>query len=294
MSGDDDLLAHLATGVTTTCQCWAVTRNDGQIIGFTDHDQGLSFDGIDFRAETGLAAKALEQTTGLSVNNTEVLGVLSSAAISEADIAAGRYDGAAVTGWLVNWRDVAERLTLFAGTLGEITRGETGFVAELRGMAEALNIRRGPIYQKGCAAILGDAACGVDVLAPGYSVSLPVQQVVSGGLLSFAAFGGFADAWFANGRCVVESGIAAGQVAAIKRDIAATSGREIELWEPLRGLASGDTVRLEAGCNKRPDTCRLKFANFTNYRGFPHLPGDDWMLAVPQRGNVNDGGSMNK
>jgi uncharacterized phage protein (TIGR02218 family) len=56
-------------------------------------------------------------------------------------------------------------------------------------------------------------------------------------------------------------------------------------------LAVGDRVRLTAGCDKRMETCRLKFNNFLNFQGFPDLPGEDWVMAVPKKGNANTGGS---
>ena len=68
-----DLHAHLATGHTHVCQCWAVERTDGVTLGFTDHDLPLTFDGITFAADSGMSAKALSHTTGLSVDNTCLL-----------------------------------------------------------------------------------------------------------------------------------------------------------------------------------------------------------------------------
>ena len=59
-----DLLAHLKTGATTTCQAWQVTRQDGKSYGFTDHDLDLEFDGIIFKANSGLTAGALQKSTG--------------------------------------------------------------------------------------------------------------------------------------------------------------------------------------------------------------------------------------
>ena len=294
MAANVELLGHLGGGVTTTCQCWAITRADGVTLGFTDHDEVLNFDGIQFLPDSGVAATALQQTTGLSVNNTEALGVLKSDAISEAGIAAGKYDGAGVKAWLVNWQDVVAKMVLFAGTIGEISRGETGFTAELRGLTEGLNVRRGAVFQKSCPAALGDARCGVDLETAGYSASLQVGEIDGGTVLRFAPFGGYAESWFAHGRMVVEGGQAQGQQAAIKRDADKGGWREIELWEPLRGLLAGDTVRLETGCDKQPETCRLKFSNFANFRGYPHLPSHDWVAAVPRSGGLNDGGSMNK
>ncbi len=80
-----------------------------------------------YQPEGGLAAGALVQGTGLAVDNAEALGVLSSAAISEADLEAGRWDGAEVKVWLVNWAKPGERRVLFAGTLGEVRRGDGAF-----------------------------------------------------------------------------------------------------------------------------------------------------------------------
>lgn len=88
------------------------------------------------------------------------------------------------------------------------------------------------------------------------------------------------------------SGAAAGLVEVVKNDRLSGRARVVELWQALRApVGPGDLVRLEAGCDRRAETCRLKFANFLNFRGFPHLPGEDWLTAVPRAGDVNDGGS---
>ncbi|MEZ5853946.1 MAG: phage BR0599 family protein [Hyphomicrobiaceae bacterium] len=36
----------------------------------------------------------------------------------------------------------------------------------------------------------------------------------------------------------------------------------------------GRVSRLRRGCDKRLETCRTKFANAANHRGFPHMPGN--------------------
>ncbi len=287
------LQAHLESGVTTLCRCWAVARADGEVLGFTDHDVALSFEGVVFRPEAGLSARAIEQTTGLAVDNTEALGVLSGEAISEADVLAGRYDGAQVTAWLVNWREIEQRVVLFAGTIGEIRRAGGAFQAELRGLAEALGQPRGRVYQRPCSAVLGDAACGVDLDRPGYAFIGPVEAVREGREFEFAELAGFAERWFEKGRLVMRSGAAAGLAGVVKNDRLRGGRRVIELWEGLRApVAAGDELRLEAGCDRRLETCRLKFGNVVNYRGFPAIPGEDWQLSVPRRDGVNDGGSL--
>lgn len=286
-----ELDTHLASGTTGLCRCWRVTRRDGTTFGFTDHDCDLTFDGTTFRAGTGLTASALSQTTGLSVDNTEAVGALSDMAITEADIFAGRFDGAAVEAWLVQWSAVANRVLQFRGTLGEITRLNGAFSAELRGMAERLNVPTGRVYQRTCAAIVGDADCGFDLSDAGYMVEIPCDTT-DGRRFTFDGLLDFEPRWFERGRLVVLSGDAAGLSEAIKIDRVVDTTREVELWDKLRApISPGDTVRLQAGCDKRMETCRLKFNNLLNFRGFPDVPGEDWQVAHPTRLSNRSGGS---
>lgn len=291
-AGDAALQAHLAGGLTTLCHAWAVRRSDGTVYGFTDHDLPLIFEGVTFRAESGLAARSLQQSTGLSVDNTEALGVLQSSAISDADIEAGRFDGADVRCWRVNWAAPAERALLFRGTIGEMRRAGAAFTAELRGLTEALNRPLGRVYQKPCSAVLGDAACRVDLSSPDYALTVPVTANEEGRILRLAGGAGYAPGWFRRGRVVVLDGAAAGLGAAIKRDSLEGGTRVIELWEPLRApLAPGDNVTAIAGCDKRFGTCRAKFGNLVNFQGFPDLPGDGWLLSEPGQSGRLSGGS---
>jgi uncharacterized phage protein (TIGR02218 family) len=280
----DRLSARLAAGAAALCRCWAVVRADGVVFGFTDHDRDLAFEGITFHADSGMSARALAQSTGLSVDNTEALGALSDSAVTEEDIVAGRFDGAEVRAWLVDWTDVAARQMLFRGQIGELTRSGGAFTAELRGLTEALNQPQGRVYQAVCSAVLGDAACKVDLAAPGYAAERAVETVKEGRIFHFADFAGFDDRWFEKGRLEVLSGAAKGLVVVVKNDRLSALSRTIELWEALpTPVATGDLLQFTAGCDKRADTCRLKFHNLLNFRGFPHIPGEDWLTTAPQR-----------
>lgn len=296
MGYSEELKAHLASGCTTLARAWAIVRPDGRVLGFTDHDVTLAFEGIAFEPDSGMTAKAIAQGTGLSVDNTESYGALSSEAISEVDLLAGRYDGAEVRAWLVNWADVRERALLFRGTIGEVTRGAGAFSAELRGLTEALNVEQGRIYHPRCAAVLGDGKCRFDLGSNGYALEIAAEAVEEGRVFRFAGVAGFADRWFEKGRFMVLSGAAAGLIGVIKNDrVQGTGARTVELWQRIGAeVAVGDQLRLEAGCDRRADTCRLKFDNFANFRGFPHIPGEDWLVSYPVASGTNDGGSLFK
>lgn len=288
------LQAHLGSGATTVCRCWAVVRRDGQVLGFTDHDSDIGFEGIAFKANSGMTARALSQTSGLSVDNTEALGALSDASVTEADILAGRFDGAVVRSWLVNWQSPEDRALQFSGTFGEVSRSGGAFEAELRGLTEALNQPQGAIYQRPCTAILGDKKCKFDLNTDGYVSNLSVETVVEARVFTFDGQDEFEPRWFEAGVLEVRSGPAKGLTGVIKNDRYADGVRRVELWESLRAVVNvGDQLKLTAGCDKRAETCRVKFSNFNNFRGFPHIPGEDWLISYPVKDGPNDGGSLN-
>lgn len=293
MAGAEGLFSHLETGITTVCRVWAILRADGVEFGFTDHDRDLTFDGMIFKANSGLTARALQQTTGLSVDNSEAMGALSDMAVTEADLLAGRFDGAELRGWQVNWAKPEERQLQFRGTLGEISRAGGAFQAELRGLTEVLNQPQGRAFQRSCAAVLGDKHCRFDLTQPGYAADVPVEIVEERRVFRFAGLDGFEDRWFEKGRLVVLSGSAKGVIGVVKNDRLKPDGRSVELWQALGPeIAPGDVIRLEAGCDKRADTCRLKFINFMNFRGFPDIPGEDWLTSYPVSSQANTGGSL--
>ncbi|WP_108886680.1 DUF2163 domain-containing protein [Pseudoprimorskyibacter insulae] len=289
----DGFHQHMKTGLTTVSHAWAVVRKDGVAQGFTDHDRDLRFDDMLFRADSGLSAAALQQGTGLSVDNSEAVGALSATAITEADIAAGRYDGAEVVAWLVNWADTSERKILFRGHIGEIIREGAAFRAELRGLTEFLNRPVGRVFQAPCSAVLGDASCGFDLSGDGFFADGVVMEIESADRFVIQSVSAQPPQWFQRGACAVLSGAAEGLTRAIKRDEPLGDGlRRVQLWEELRApLTAGDSVRVTAGCDKRFETCRLKFANTLNFQGFPDIPSDDWVAVSPSSTAVRDGGS---
>ncbi|MEL7090644.1 MAG: DUF2163 domain-containing protein [Pseudomonadota bacterium] len=294
MAGQSEaFLAHAAQGLTTLCRAWAIVRRDGRVFGFTDHDRDLSFDGITFRADTGLSAAALAQSTGLSVDNTEALGALSDAAVREDEIEAGRFDGADVRAWLVNWNDVAVRWLQFRGSIGEIRRSGGAFHAELRGLTEALNKPMGRVYQKASSAPVGSAEGCFDPTTPGFFHEGPPDRVIGAQIFEWDNLGGFAPGWFQRGRLDVLDGPAQGLWGIIKWDRFLDGVRRVELWEPLRAeVIATHRIRMIAGSDRTFDTCRLKFGNVLDFDGFPDLPSDDWVMAYPKQSGANTGGSL--
>jgi len=286
-----DLAVHLDGGVTTLCHCWRLVRRDGAGFGFTDHDRDLAFGGVTYAARTGLEAADATAELGFAVGGGEVSGALMSAGLTEDDSVAGLYDDASVETWHVNWASPEERLLLDVGSLGEIRRTSDGaFAAEVRSLMHRLDEERGRLYRATCAADLGDARCGVDANSPAFGATGTVAQ--TDGALGIAANGlaGYAEGWFTGGRLVWTGGANAGLAVEVK----AHRGAGVDLWQRTpRRIAVGDAFRIAAGCDKRFSTCREKFANAVNFRGFPHMPGNDFVLRVARQGEPGmDGGSL--
>jgi uncharacterized phage protein (TIGR02218 family) len=284
---------HLDTGATTLAWCWKVERRDGTILGFTDHDRDLAFDGVSFAAATGFTASEVVSSLGLSVDNLEVEGALAAAAITEADLAAGLYDGATVELWRVNWADASQRVLMRKGALGEVSRGELAFTAELRGLAHALQQATGRTYQRLCDADLGDARCGVDIDAPEFKGSGTVDAVSDDRLLTVSGLGAFDSNWFRFGKLTWTSGNNAGRIAEIKAH-ARGSTVTLTLWQRApSAVSAGDGFTVTAGCDKTLAICKAKFDNVASFRGFPHMPGNDRAFAyVVGESGENDGGSF--
>jgi len=287
---DPNLKAHLQSGATTLATCWRITRRDGAVLGFTDHDRALFFDGTTFAPETGAVGSAMSSSADLAVDNSDIEGALSADALSGDDLAAGRYDGADVEVFRVNWAALDQRVLLKRGVIGEVRRDGEAFRAELRGASHQLGQTTGRIYQRLCDVNLGGGECGVDLDDPQFKTSGAVTALVDEHSFIASGFSGFDDSWFAHGLLRWTSGANAGTQAHIKTQ---TANGAVALWLPAgAAIAIGDAFTATAGCDKRHATCRDKFSNAINFRGFPFMPGNDFAVSYPLRGEKNDGGKL--
>lgn len=282
--------AHLASGETTLATCWVITRGDGVVLGFTDHDAALAVAGVACEPAHGLDGGEAPGRLGPQVSTEDVVGILHSDAIAEADILLGRYDGANVAIWRVNWRNPAERLLLRQGEIGEIVREDGVFRAELRSLEAALNRRAGRIYQSLCDAELGDARCGVDLTSAAYRAEAVAIEGGDRFRIAIEGVAGFAEGWFALGTVRWTSGARDGLV---ERVLTAQRIGGVDLLgfaAPVGDwVEPGDELVVTAGCDKSFATCRARFANGARFRGCPHIPGSDFVLRYPRPGDALDG-----
>ncbi|MFH3480587.1 DUF2163 domain-containing protein [Xanthobacter variabilis] len=288
---DPALATHLAGGATTLCHGWRLTRRDGTVLGFTDHDRDLLFDGLVLKAASGIASSESAAAEGLAVTGSELSGALTADALSEDDLAAGLYDGADIELYLLNWSDPAMRLLLRRGTIGEVKREDGRFTAEIRALTDALNQKRGRVFGTRCDADFGDARCGLDLVA---HTGVGTVSAVEGALrLTVAGVSAFAAETLARGRLEFTDGANSGFATEIKGHTRNGAFAVLRLWQrPPFAVAAGDRVRVSAGCDKQFATCRDRFANALNFRGFPHMPGNDFVISVALSGEGGYDGSL--
>ena len=261
--------------LTTLAFIWRIDRRDGITLGLTSHDRDLVIDGLTYRAAPGMIPSAIERQDGFDPDSIELSGALTSDAITQDDLAAGRWDGATLRVSAVNW-DAPEDDALFLvrGELGMVETGEGGFSAELRGPAALLEA---PVVEETtpeCRAALGDRRCGVDmaarrrfarvVAASGMAVTVDVSAV---------------DGAYVAGTLRWLDGANSG----IDSRVVASSGAALTLREPpYFAVSPGTRVELIEGCDRRFSTCVNRFANAANFRGEPHLPGNDLLTRYAQ------------
>jgi len=289
----EGLAAHVAGQATTLCRCWKLTRRDGTVLGFTDHDRDIGFNGVTFEAASGVGAGELEQSLGLGADTQEVAGALSSERIAADDIRADRYDGARIELWIVNWLAPEERLLDRVLTIGEIVEEDGAFRAELRSLSADMDETRGRSFSRACDADLGDARCGVNLALPEFSGSGTVGAVRSTLVVEADGLGAFSNGWFRGGRLTFTSGENAGMSVEIAEHHAGDGVATLHLWKPPVGpLEVGDAFEIRAGCDKTFATCKARFDNAVNFRGFPHIPGNDHALGYASSFRVMDGGPI--
>lgn len=288
-----ELKSHLQSGTTTLASCWILKRTDGYTLGFTDHDEPLLVNGTPCEPATGMTGSETRQSEGFASDDQDISGIISSDKISEVDMMSGRYDGATVETWRVNWQDVDQKLLLRTGYLGEIRRTGETFQTEIRGLSVALEQERGRIYQYSCDAVFGDSRCGIDLARPDLSFEGSIVEIASPTELVVSFATAPPSGRLALGQLCVLSGQASSMTFDVLNHHRDGAGDRLEMWLPCHGeIAVGDVVRVYVGCNKCFATCRDVFANQVNYRGFPHIPGNDFVLSSPEQHKVKDGSSL--
>lgn len=283
------LQAKLAEGVTTLAWCWVLTRRDGSSYGFTDHDEPLVVAGASCEPNTGFSPGDHQSPGDFAPTRATVYGVVDSTTIAASDVDNGLWDQARVKVLRVDWTEPELYFTAFTGELGAIRRTDSAFEAEISGLGARLDRQIGSVFARSCDAELGDERCGVDLQA-GHQLDAIIVDAPSPGLVEVSGASGEPEDWFSFGVCDWVTGDNTGAKARITRHTMRGDRAFLEIDPaPALPLQPGDEVRLTVGCDKQFPTCVSKFANGANFRGCPHMPGND-VLARPVTSELHQDG----
>jgi len=267
------LAAH-RLGTTTLAYMWLVTRLDGAVYSFTSHNEDIVYGGRTYQAAAGFTPSAIASAADLSVTNLEIIGPISAATVSEDDVTTGKWDGASIEVFEVNYADLTMgRMLLSSGTLGNVSTGKLQFQSEQRGIEQQLQQPIGRVYAPTCDANLGDSRCGINL--PALQVSGTVTSVTSRRVFAASALLQASD-YFGGGVVTWVTGANAGL--GMEVQIFVSGSFELALNMPGT-IAIGDTFTVVPGCRKRrTEDCKNKFNNVINFRGFPDIPGNNKVL----------------
>lgn len=259
--------------LTSLALCWRLERLDGAGIALTSHDEPVTSEGVLHQPEPGMTPAAVTRNLGLQSQSSEVAGALSSAALDATELSSGRWDGAHVRMTIADWQDAeGAPIPLIAGEIGSVSIDGDSFSAELFGASAALNGPVCPSTSAECRAAFGDKRCRIDLAG-----RTAVAHVIAsdGGALTLDTA---VDDRFVLGRLRYM----AGENCGLSTLILSASGNVVEVRDFPRGsVDSGCRVELREGCDKRFATCVSRFANAENFRGEPHLPGNDLLTRYP-------------
>ena len=170
LSLPEGLQEKLRGPVASLCWCWKLTRADGLVIGLTDHDRTLVFEGVVFEPDGVAQPPDSEIEAGLSSGRAGLGLVLDHAAITQADLLAGVWEKTRVELYRVDWADTHDRVRTDIWWFGPAVL-EDGFCqVELLGREAALERQIGRVFSRTCDARLGDSRCGVSASHPQFEL----------------------------------------------------------------------------------------------------------------------------
>ncbi len=253
---------------------WRVSRRDGVTLGFTTHDRDLWFGGLLHSAAPGMVPSAIRRTAGFEPDSAEVEGALNHQAISAADLAAGRYDGARVTIGLVDW-ETLEHQAIYSGTIGTVSEEAGAFSATL--VSRKAELLRDPVPRTSptCRAEFCGPGCNLSATRFTRLASLAAFDAARGGL-QLTGIAALAD--YASGSLRWLDGPLAGLEAGLHD----SGDGWLLLDRPLDAVpAIGTRLLVREGCDRRLATCAARFGNAINFQGEPFLPGNDQLTRYP-------------
>lgn len=280
------LATHYAGKTTSIVYFLLITRTDGQVFGFTSHDEDITIAAQTYLSSPGVEVTNIVNTAGFAVDNLELTTLDDDTIFSRSDVLSGRWRNAKFLISKGNWVTPTNGLeSVLAGTIGEGTLKNTTIVLELRGLQQYLQQPVGDTSSKTCRARFADFPtknnnnrCGLNPAA--YTFTAGVTSVTNNQTFTASSLTQAAD-YFGEGVLTWIDGPSAGLSQKVRTH---TTGGVLTLSLPmLLTVAIGQNFNIIAGCRKRLiEDCKTKFGNnVLNFQGEPHRPTVDELTKSP-------------
>lgn len=259
-------------------QCLArlftLTRVDGTVLRFTDHDKALiDWDGNTFSPTDGPTTTAIRTESGLQEQNADLLGVLSDSAISREDVLAGRYNECEITIALVDWRFPwagGQAIRTTTVWIDRVSFAGDEFQAEVSGVTRFLQRRKGQLFTVSCWKELGSTECGINLSS--YTDASCEVDTEEGNHFKFTSSDPTgATGLYDDGYIEWTSGNNDGLKFPVKSWDSSTQEIVLRVPTPLP-IQVGDEFTIVGGCNKSASDCDTKYSNLAEHGGWRFLP----------------------
>lgn len=282
----------MSTNITTLAACWKITRTDGSILALTEHDRNLIIDNVEYCAKGGTYSSAVKTHSDLTNDNAEIEAALDHSSITPHDIHTGLYNDADIEMFFVDYTNTSNIHCRKGGKIGSISMKGNCFVAEVVGLADALNIKILQKYSKKCRASFCDRRCSLvaddntifdlsitKITGPTSFISSDLAQfILTPNIKTNNIHKDNAIHLISHGFITLTSGTNAGEAIEIQSCNAA--GEIFLLSSASTALSACDSFNITIGCDKEFQTCCNVFQNRLNFRGEPHMMSSSDSIAI--------------
>jgi uncharacterized phage protein (TIGR02218 family) len=259
-----------------------VWLTDGTDLALCGGNRNLTVGAIEYVAGAAPDASDIEFMATIEVSNLDIEGPLASTSITAAELRIGRWDNAKILLSLANPEHPEYgAIPIQKGWLGKVWEDDTKFRAEFRSLKSAFKAVIVENVISTCLATLGDARCKVvfdgspTLVVTGTVDEIDTDNVTIHDETRTEPPHPSGTSYFIGGKLTWLTGANAGLSMEIRE---ATEGViQLGLAMPYEVLA-GDTYQLTPGCSKLVGDCKATFDNIVNFRGFPHLGGNNLLV----------------
>ena len=280
------LVPSFTSYATTRCLLVKITCKgafEGQVFGFTNLDDTITYQGVTYNYYHGFTPSAIETRNTTSVDNGEILGFMLEGITYEM-IRAGLMNGATIECYEVDYMRLENGHTIeFVGKCGETKFSDNTFTTEIRSLTQGFVQAISQTYSKDyCRARFGDRFCKMPLVWVAGTVDSPWEFDTRRGFNT----AGLAAEYFPG--VVRWTG---GRNAGDEMDVIQSADGFVRLMLPMPfPIEDGDTYLIRRDCDKSVAMCK-EYGNEPNYRMEPlmNLTGDGLYSYTPAKIDNNYG-----